>query len=262
MRLFGMRRFHVNYDHVNSNECRERIRISNTVYFSVVTSLCGQLVFGDYEINDTEVGVYHSAAEGRQLIENPKYSSVTFNNFKPITAATSTLRSKSHPVVRTGKIKMRMVESNSVMDSDDQHLYEDRPLHQHYGIPYMYTGPNNGQGSGFYVQRPQQQGYEEYMHDIEAKEAALKGFGVGLAIGLGALGSLTGLLKLIWIPLLALGALLPLLLLFTTPIPVISMGKMLLGSVNVKQARLQDAIEEVMKKLPENLSKTSSVKES
>lgn len=103
----------------------------------------------------------------------------------------------------------------------------------------MYTGPNNGQGSGFYVQRPQQQGYEEYMHDIEAKEAALKGFGVGLAIGLGALGSLTGLLKLIWIPLLALGALLPLLLLFTTPIPVISMGKMLLGSVNVKQARLQ-----------------------
>jgi hypothetical protein len=107
-----------------------------------------------------------------------------------------------------------------------------------------------GMGHGHYDPRyypVSQNNYdEEYMNEIDAKEAALKGFVIGLALGFGALGSLLGFLKLIWIPLFVLGALLPLLIPFRLPLTIpITTGKMLVGAIqnNTKGVKNQSKLQ-------------------
>lgn len=82
------------------------------------------------------------------------------------------------------------------------------------------------------------------------KEAALKGFGVGLALGLGALGSVVNLVKWLLIPLLGLLLSIPLLLLLLSPVPVIMNGKMF-KSLEQKRGRLQETIDEITNRVKE-----------
>jgi hypothetical protein len=116
--------------------------------------------------------------------------------------------------------------------SDDKPRYNSHPMMM-YG-----SGPFNEYRSQQQHEMPSSSIFEHHnnmMQELEAKEAALKGFGIGLALGLGALGSLSGILKFLLIPLVALGALFPLLLLLlNTPIPVITTGKRLLRSYSTK----------------------------
>lgn len=214
------------------------------------------LVFGKYETNHNN-SVYDirdaSAQTAHQFRESPRYSSgYSQHNFNPVFGTSS---SKSRPGVgmlgvRSGTIKMKKIQDSSgqamvcyflpkyllanvslwtfrkstffdkpSQDSGHHLLYENEP---HVNNPVMIMG-GGVQPSQYFI--PEEQSFDHFSN-IDPKEAALKGFGLGLAIGLGALGGLAGLLKAILIPLLFLSGLLPFLLLLTAPIPVITMGKM------------------------------------